>query len=416
MSQKPSSFDQELSIREEIAGSWPFFVLVSLVLVGGYITALFSSQSLREPFQLVLFTALMFLHGGLYWLILYMIKVRHWLPAYFVVQGALAFALGLLTPGHWLVIALYMSLAGLIVGTLWPNLFAGALAALLCLALLVLNLAISTWTLQELGQFLPTAGLMMLFVFIYVMLLARQVEARERAQTLLRELEVAHRQLRVYADQVEELTISQERERMARELHDTLAQGLAGLILQLEAADSHLESENPARAQAVVQQAMQRARTTLDEARRAIQALRPSALEGSNLIDALEREIDQFAATTGVPATFEVTDALPELSADVAQNVLRIVQESLTNAARHAGASHVLVQIAVDGDGLQIIVEDDGVGFALDEAMARPGCFGLAGMEERAQRVSGVLRLESTPGKGTKVLLGIPIREEEPVL
>jgi NarL family two-component system sensor histidine kinase YdfH len=410
MPQESRPFNKELLIREEIAGSWPFFALVTLVLAAGYITALSSNPPLREPARLVLFTTLMLLHGSLYWLIMHLIRSRRWLPAYFVVQGALVFVLGVLTPGHWLVIALYMSLTGLVTGTLWPNLRASVLGALLCFAFLMLSLAISTWELQALVQFLPIAGFMMLFVFIYVALLVRQVEARENAQALLHELEIAHQQLQDYANQVEELTISQERERMARELHDTLAQGLAGLILQLEAADSHLESENLPRAQAVVQQAMQRARTTLDEARRAIQALRPSALEEGDLIHALQREVDQFTATTGVLTTFDVADGLPELPADLAQNVLRIIQESLTNTVRHADASHVLVRIAADAGKLQVIIQDDGVGFDLDEGAARPGCFGLAGMYERAQRVGGELYLESAPAEGTKVVLSIEER------
>ena len=410
MPQESRPFNKELSISEEIAGSWPFFALLTLVLAAGYITALSSNPPLREPARLVLFTTLMLLHGSLYWLIMHLIRSRRWLPAYFVVQGALVFVLGVLTPGHWLVIALYMSLTGLVTGTLWPNLRASVLGALLCFAFLMLSLAIPTWELQALVQFLPIAGFMMLFVFIYVALLVRQVEARENAQALLHELEIAHQQLQDYANQVEELTISQERERMARELHDTLAQGLAGLILQLEAADSHLESENLPRAQAVVQQAMQRARTTLDEARRAIQALRPSALEDGDLIHALQREIDQFTATTGVLTTFDVADGLPELPADLAQNVLRIIQESLTNTVRHADASHVLVRIAADAGKLQVIIQDDGVGFDLDEGAARPGCFGLAGMHERAQRVGGELYLESAPAEGTKVVLSIEER------
>lgn len=410
MPQRSHSFIDESSVREEMAGSWPFFGLVSFVIATGYITALFADQSLRELPRLAAFTTLILLHGSLYWFVGFLVTARRWLPVYFVVQGALAFAIGLLTPGHWLVIALHMSLAGLMIGTLWPNLRASILVAVTCLALLVLNLALSSWNLQAIIEFLPIAGFMLMFVFVYVTLLVRQVEARQQAQGLLRELEAAHQQLQDYASQVEELTISQERERMARELHDTLAQGLAGLILQLEAADSHLESENVSRAHAVVQQAMQRARTTLADARRAIQALRPSALEEGDLVHALQQEVDQFAATTGVPTTFDVADSLPELPADIAQNVLRIVQESLTNTARHADASHVSIQIAADAGKLQVVIEDDGVGFDLDKDTERPGRFGLAGMYERAERVGGELGLETRPGKGTKVVLSIEER------
>lgn len=394
------------SSDEEARLARPFFLILYLVMAGGYAAALVSNPSLREPARLALFTVLVVVHGGLHWFSERWATFRRWLVVYFVVQGALIFAIGLLTRSHWLTIALYMALAGQIGGTLWPNLRAVVLAVLPYAGLLILNLALSG-QLQSLAGLLPIVGLMFAFVVIYVALFVRQAEARRRAQELLSELEITHRQLQEYAARVEELTISQERERMARELHDTLAQGLAGLILQLEAADSFLEGSNPARAQAVVQQAMQRARTTLDEARRAIQALRPATLEQGSLVDALGREIDQFAATSGVHTTFEVGASPPDAPSEMAQDVLRIVQESLSNVARHAHASHVLVRLAKSSEGFQVVVQDDGVGFDPAEAPERPGCFGLAGMQERALRLGGALLVESEPGKGTKVVLRI---------
>ena len=406
MSQQSPPSGTEPSIREEMAQSWPFYAMVFLVLTGGYVTALISNPSLREPGRLVLLTTLMLLHGGLYWFASYVVRFKRWLPAYYVVQAALAFIIGLLTPGHWLVIALHFSLTGLITGTLWPNLGASILATLICLGLLALNMTMSQGF-QEFVQFLPIAGLVALFVFIYTALFVREVETRERAQGLLRELETAHHQLQAYATRIEELTISQERERMARELHDTLAQGLAGLILQLEAVDSHLESGNPDRAQAVVQQAMQRARTTLQEARRAIQALRPAALEQGNLIDVLGREIDQFSANTGIRTTFDVGDGPPNVPPEMAQDILRIVQECLSNVARHADANHVLVRLAENREGLQVVVQDDGVGFDRDDRLEQPGCFGIAGMQERASRLGGTLDVESGEGRGTRIVLSV---------
>jgi NarL family two-component system sensor histidine kinase YdfH len=405
MSQRSSS-DAKHVADDGMGMEWPFLVVLYVMMAGGYVSALFSDRSLCAPGRLALFTALVLVHGGLYWISTRRETPRRWWPVYFVVQVALNFAIGLLTRGHWLALGLYMGLVGQTTGALWPDLRGIGLAVFLSLALLTLNLIVS-WGLEGLVQFLPIAGLMFAFVVIYVLLFVRQSQARERAQTLLRELETAHRKLQEYAAQVEELTISQERERMARELHDTLAQGLAGLILQLEAADSHLESGDPARAQAVVQQAMRRARTTLHEARRAIQALRPAMLEQGNLIDALGREIDQFSATTGVRTTFEVDGGPPDVSPEMAQDLLRIVQESLSNVARHAHAGHVLVRLAKVDGGLQMVVQDDGVGFEPQDGLERPGSFGLAGMQERAARLEGVLRVESAVGRGTRVVLNV---------
>jgi NarL family two-component system sensor histidine kinase YdfH len=345
-------------------------------------------------------------HGGLRWFLFRIIRRRRWLLVYFLIQGALVFAIGYLAQLQGLILGLYMALVGETAGVLWPNRRAIALSATFYVFLLALNVTV-VWGGDALLELLPVLGLLLAFVLIYVILYIRQVQAREDAQTLLQEVEAAHRQLREYAAQVEELTISQERQRMARELHDTLAQGLAGLILQLEAVDSHLDQGNQARARAVVQQAMQRARTTLHEARRAIQALRPAALEQGNLVDALGHEVDQFAATTGIHATFKVESGPLAVSADVAQDVLRIAQEALSNVGRHAQAAHVLVRLARDGGGFLVEIEDDGLGFDPVDAHRQPRSFGLAGMKERAERIGGDLRVQSQPGRGTRVSLQV---------
>jgi NarL family two-component system sensor histidine kinase YdfH len=328
------------------------------------------------------------------------------LLGYLLLQGALALTIGLLTQLQGLIMGLYMAMVGEAAGIYWPNRRAVALSASFYVMLMILNILI-VWDLQALLQFLPILGGLLAFVIIYVALYVRQVQAREEAQNLLGQLEVAHGQLQTYADQVEELTISQERQRMARELHDTLAQGLAGLIMQLEAADSHLDSGDPARAQAVVQQATQRAKTTLREARRAIQALRSSMLDQESLIDALGREVEGFAATTDVRAAFQVDGGIPDLAPEAAQSILRIVQAALSNVARHARAHQVRVQLAQPDGMLQVMVQDDGVGFDAAEALSRPGCYGLAGMHERAERLGGTLHVASKPGAGTTVTLEI---------
>jgi NarL family two-component system sensor histidine kinase YdfH len=402
----PSPFETDDAAREATDLVWPFFLILYLVLGGGYVAALVADPSLRQPARLVPLTALVVAHGALYWLSERYAGLRRWWLAYFPLQAALIFAIGLMLPGHWLPMGLTMALAGQAAGALWPELRLIAAVALLCFAVLVANLILA-WGLRAAIEFLPIVALILAFVLIYVALFQRQAEARERAQELLRKLEAAHRRLRAYADQVEELSTSRERERMARELHDTLAQGLAGLILQLEAADSHLEQSHPDTAQQVVQQAMRRARTTLDEARRAIQALRSAALERGSLIDALGREVEQFTQATGVQAVFEVDAQRPDVAPDAAQTILRIVQESLSNVARHADADHVLVRLAGTEEGLRLVVQDDGVGFDPAHASERGGCLGLAGMRERAERMDGSLRVESRPGQGTTVELDI---------
>ena len=396
--------NEKRAAQEDRATAGPFLVFLYLVLIVAYGGVLFNNPSLRQPGRLIPLTAVVVVHGVLHWFSQRLVRHRRWALPYLLAQGALIFCLGVLTDLQGLIIGLYMALVGESAGVLWPNLRAVALAAFFCLSLLVFNLVVM-WGGQALVQSLPMLGSLFLFVLVYVILFMRQAEARERAQELLRELETAHRQLQAYASQIEELTISQERERMAQELHDTLAQGLAGLILQLEAADSHLESGDANRAQGTVQQAMERARGTLREARRAIQALRPAVLESGNLVDALGEEIERFSATSGVHTTFQVDASPADVSSRAAQEILRIVQESLTNVARHAQASHVVVQLDGSGDALRLTVQDDGAGFETAEGWERPGCFGLVGMRERAERIGGVLQVESELGKGTTVVL-----------
>jgi NarL family two-component system sensor histidine kinase YdfH len=391
---------------DELAAGGPFYLILCLVMAAAYGIVVATRELMRQPGALALFTGLMLVHGGLRLLLFRMAQRRRWVLAYLLLQAVLVFAIGYLTQLEGLIIGLYLALVGESAGILWPDRRAIVLAATFYIVLLVLNI-ITVWGVDVLVEMVLVLTLLLAFVLVYVISYIRQVQAREDAQVLLQELEEAHRQLKEYAAQVEALTISQERQRMARELHDTLAQGLAGLILQLEAADSHLEVGNQARAQAVVQQAMQRARTTLREARRAIQALRPAALEQGNLVEALGQEVEQFSATAGIKATFEVSGAPPGVAPETALDILRIVQEALSNTARHAQASHVLVRLATDGEGLQVAIKDDGLGFDPSKGLDRPGCFGLAGMRERAERIGGTLQVDSQEDRGTSVVLSV---------
>ena len=398
------------SADEDKAAGLPFYLFLTLLVAALYAVVVRSDSYLRDAGQRLLFSALMLAHLVLHWFSARLAQAakagsrRLPLIAYCVLQAAIIVAVSFLTSHLTLVMALYAALAGQTVGMLWPEWRAVVLSALLYVALLALNVVL-IWGPQQLAITLPAIGGMLAFTFLYVVLYIRQVQAREDAQRLLGELEDAHRQLQAYADRVEELSVSQERHRMARELHDTLAQGLVGLVLQLEAADSHLSAGSPARAQTVVRQALQRAKSTLGEARRAIQDLRPPTLEEDTLVAALGRELDAFSSTTGVRSTFEVAAGAWDLEPEMAQDILRIMQEALSNVARHAAASHVLIRLDRRDGRLVALVRDDGTGFDVQEGSGRQGCFGLVGMRERAERWGGALRVTSAPGEGTELVL-----------
>jgi two-component system, NarL family, sensor histidine kinase YdfH len=237
-----------------------------------------------------------------------------------------------------------------------------------------------------------------------VELYSRQSRANEKAQELLSELETTNQQLTKYAAQVEDLTIASERQRMARELHDTLSQGLAGLILQLEAVDANLADGKAERSRQIVQQAMESARMTLSEARMAIDDLRQGQLTGCS--EDLKKKISQFTDSTGIPCDFRCNLA-EGLNAAVADAVVGVVTESLMNISRHANAKRVSVNLDVQNDVLTLEIKDDGCGFD-PTSVPDTGHYGLIGMQERVSLVNGTLEVISQASMGTRIKVRIP--------
>jgi signal transduction histidine kinase len=207
-----------------------------------------------------------------------------------------------------------------------------------------------------------------------------------------------------------ELAVLEERTRLAREIHDTLAQQLTGIVLQLEAAEVFLDRDQ-GRARQVVVGARDQARSALAEARRSVWDLRPTPLDQTGLAAALRNEARHWQARTGISARVR-THALPApLAVDPQTEValFRIVQEALANVAQHSHAGRVDIRLEVRGGVLRLGVRDDGDGF--DAGTRPPGCFGLVGMAERARLAGAVLEIESTPGSGTRVSVRLPLAD-----
>jgi two-component system, NarL family, sensor histidine kinase YdfH len=396
---------KKLGADPDVREARVFFIIVTLALGGSAALAIHSLPALRAPERLIPFVILLALHIALYWFSpAFMLSLRR-AVGFLVVQAILVFILTLFPRDLSMILSLYPALLGITVGMLRERQrIVTVIIVWLCLATLNLVLVLGVTVLPTWLFFAPP---LTLFVVVYVVLYLRQVEARGRAQPLLRELEVAHRALADYAARVEDLTLVAERQRMARELHDTLAQGVAGLILQLEAADSHLVAGRAERAQGIVQQAMTRARATLADARRAIDDLRivPST---AGLTDALRREVARFTDATGIPCAFDVALSAP-LPEATAEHILRIVAEGLTNIARHAQAARAWVAVTESADGVTVEVGDDGVGFDPAVAFGQPGHYGLLGMRERARLAGGTLGVVSAPGAGTRLTLRLPL-------
>jgi signal transduction histidine kinase len=217
---------------------------------------------------------------------------------------------------------------------------------------------------------------------------------------------VAHRRMRHQFERIkEERLIEQERLRIAREIHDTLAQGLTGIIVQLEAAADARSKSVPAEADEHLTRAEHLARESLNEARRSVRALRPQALEEKDLAEALEPLITKMTAGTTVRTEFVLKGTPRKLPSDWEQNLLRILQEVLTNVLRHARAGLFRAEIVFAPDEIRFDMRDDGCGF--DPGRKSDG-FGLLGIRERAEAMGGRMAIQSAPSKGVAILITLP--------
>ncbi len=230
----------------------------------------------------------------------------------------------------------------------------------------------------------------------------RQALARLEAATI--ENAGLHAQL---LTQAREAGVLDERQRMAREIHDTIAQGLIGIVTQLEAADQ--ARQRPADRDRHLENAERLARESLTEARRSVEASMPAALESGTLSDALADVARDWSELHAIPVEVAVTGDLIALHPEIDVALLRIAQEALANVARHAGAAHAWLTLSYMGDVVTLDVRDDGVGFRIDEPGSGDGSgYGLTGMRQRVARVAGSLAIESEPGGGTAVSARVP--------
>jgi two-component system, NarL family, sensor kinase len=206
--------------------------------------------------------------------------------------------------------------------------------------------------------------------------------------------------------QAEAASILEERNRMAREIHDTLAQAFTGILAQVGAAKQVLTDDLEA-TEAHLDLIKELARTGLTEARRSVVALRPQLLEEGSLQSALHRLVAQIR-TAEMDATlyYEIEGAVYSLPTEVESNLLRIGQEALTNAIRHANADEIRVQLVYDRDQVCLRVKDNGHGFGVGSIPGSEG-FGLLGMSERAEHIGAQLTIRSQPGQGTEIIVTV---------
>jgi len=301
-----------------------------------------------------------------------------------ILQGFifLPFAAAIVTLG--LVIALLVALIVSQNRTAWNSLFAARILSVVAM------------------------GVMIGTIMLYIHRVNRDAAIRAR---LLRQLDDAQRDL---ADRAREAGVQEERQRLARDIHDTLAQGFTSVIKHLEAVELDFAAAEASKTRDVMQNARPHlahatnvSRESLEEIRRLVWALRPQQLSEATLGSALQRIVAQWGEANGVSASCEVA-SMPPLQPDADVIFLRATQEALSNVAKHAAATTVSVTLhAVDGLAL-LSIDDDGRGFA-DSDTQREGKFGLTGMRERVRRFGGHVLVESTVGEGTSVTVAMPL-------
>jgi signal transduction histidine kinase len=242
---------------------------------------------------------------------------------------------------------------------------------------------------------LPIQLILYLFIgFIVVRMMKMQ---REQWQQLAE----ANARLAQHASTVERLTISRERNRLARELHDVLAHTLSGVAVELEGLRATMRRD-PEQATALLDHSLRAIREGLTETRRALKELRAKPLEDLGLALAVRTLAESYAGRSDVHLELDIDHDFGDTPAEVQQSVYRIAQEALANVADHAQAQTVRVELKQDRGRIQLIIRDDGCGFDPGSS-EHENHYGLLGMRERAEMIDGELSVESQIGKGTQV-------------
>lgn len=241
-------------------------------------------------------------------------------------------------------------------------------------------------------------GVALLAANVFVVVFTQSLVNEQKARA---ELAGAHQKLREYAAQVEDLVTAQERNRLAREIHDGLGHYLTAVNIQIKAAQSVVE-QNPALAQEALSNAQSLTQEALADVRRSISSLRADPATSRPLADTLHSLLLETRAA-GIEAELEVSGEVRPLPPQIEFSLYRAAQEGLTNVRKHAHAAHVKVRLAYLPTLVRLTVEDDGVGAGQTE-----GGFGLLGLQERVQLVGGTLKIETAPGAGLTLTVELP--------
>jgi signal transduction histidine kinase len=253
------------------------------------------------------------------------------------------------------------------------------------------------------------ASILLVIGLVY---LARQAEeAQARSERLLADLEQANQKLQAYALQVEEMAAANERNRLARELHDSVTQTIFGLTLTAQAARILLERD-PERAAGQLDHIQVLAKNALSEMRALIQQLHPHSIDDEGLIPGLRRLVAERQANHGLNVVLKISGDR-HLPVNIENELFNIAKEGLSNIIKHAQTDQAALTLLLeDGNRVSMCIEDAGIGFDTTKLKASPGHLGLTSMSERVQALGGSLTIETQPGKGTRVRVEIVLPQE----
>jgi signal transduction histidine kinase len=379
---------------------WVFYTSAGFLFASAVLRSLLVIESAT-----VLLEALLLL---LFWLGLFASeramsrRWSHWPTVYMVVQTAIVFGLFLLPGDDDFFAALFAVLS---MQALQRFGFRGA-AWLVVFALLMLVPFLADYPPAQAVSLTLVYSAVNVFMGAYALATRRAEEARNRNRALGRDLETANAELRDYSKRLEGLAVTRERNRLARELHDSVTQTIFSMTLASQSAAILLPSE-PSKADAQLERLRQLAESALAEMRVLISELKPDALANGDLAEAIRRDIER-RNRDGMDVSFEVEDMAPNpavepLSAAEQVALFRIAQEALNNVVKHAGTSEAVIRLSL-GERPRLEIRDRGSGFDVQDTQGGAG-MGLTGMGERAAEIGWVLDVDSTPGRGTRVVV-----------
>ena len=398
--QLPSRVDQPVWTRTLIGWHVVFYALLGVIAIVGL------TSSDLQGHRRIAYLGLVTLLAVAYWLLaIPAMRTRNRFQSHLyrvVMIGCVAGAVGLY-PQSIFILFIVSPQIWLLSQRMWD---AVPLSLILLFTVGTAQLWSAGWTADAFWDILPWMVISLVVSLMLGIWIDRVIEQSQQRAELIEELESARDEL---AEAHHTAGVMAERERMAREIHDTLAQGMTSVVMLAQTAAVELQRGSLDPVAGRLAAIEDTARENLAEARALVAAFTPVALTGATLAEVLRRLAERFAAETGVDVQVSLDMPDDEVAAlPQAQQVvlLRAAQESLANVRKHAGATSVLISLSMSAGGVGIEIRDDGSGFALDAA-GRAG-FGLAAMRGRVEESGGTVSVESAPGRGTRVAVLIP--------